>query len=111
MQSNLVWEGKIGQVPLRVEVPHAGKILADWESAQGRRQKICGSIEEFERAVLFQIVVASGQTDASGVKKVLEAVTIAEAERPAPARQEGPKRPGKPKVRRHRRSRTPPRRR
>lgn len=111
MPSDVVWEGKIGSIPLRVEVPHAGNIFAQWEAPQGQRQKLCKSVEEFERAVLFQLVVASGQTGTDSVKEVLEAVSIAEAERPAPVRAEAPKRRKKSRARRPRRSRVPPRRR
>jgi hypothetical protein len=110
MASDVVWEGKIGSVPLKVEVPHAERIVAEWESPQGRRQKSCSNIEEFERSVLFQIVIAAGETSSNIVKEVLEAVVMAQAERPAPVRQEAPRR-RKQKPRGHRRSRTPPRRR
>ena len=113
MGSDLVWEGKIGTVPLRVEVPHAGRINSEWELPDGRRQKSCTSAEEFERSVLFQVLVASGETDTGIAQEILQAVTIAETERPAPHR-EAPAKVTKKKKggpRRHRRSRTPPRRR
>jgi hypothetical protein len=111
VQSQLVWEGNIGSVPLRVEVPHAGRILAQWELPSGRREKVSKTVDEFERSVLFQIIVASGKTDTDAVQEVLGAVITAEAERPAPKRTEAQPQRRKPKVRRHRRSRTPPRRR
>jgi hypothetical protein len=99
-------------VPLRVEVPHAGRIIAQWELPSGRREKVSKTVDEFERSVLFQIIVASGKSDADEVQEVLGAVVTAEAERPAPkTRTEVQPQRRKPKVRPHRRSRMPPRRR
>jgi hypothetical protein len=109
MPSDVVWEGKIGSTPLRVEVAHAERIVAEWESAGGRRQKVSSSADEFEKTVLFQIMLSSG-AKSEDVQEVREKVTMAQAERPAPVR-EAPVRRKKPRPQHHRRSRTRSRRR
>ena len=106
----LIWQGKVGNTTLRVGVAHAARILAEWDLPQGSRQKVSSSLEEFERSVLFQLLLGAGETDTTATDEIVEAVKKAQAERPRPA--PAPERRRKsPKARRHRRSRTPPRRR
>jgi hypothetical protein len=107
----MVWQGKVGDIPLRVGVAHAGRIIAEWDLPQGSRQKIAESMEEFERTVLLQLLLTSGHSDASATDDVVAAVEKAQAERPRPAPSAPEKRRKNPKARLHRRSRRPPRRR
>ncbi len=108
---DVVWEGRIGSTPLRVSVPHAARIVAEWDTPGGSRHKVANSMEEFERAVLFQLLVTAGEGEAS-TEEVVAAVAKAQSERPAPVQDQTVQRRRKnPKVRQHRRSRTPPRRR
>ena len=109
--SEIVWQGKVGSIPLRVGVPHAGRIIAEWDSPQGSRQKVAESMEEFERTVLLQLLLSAGETDASATRDVIAAVEKAQAERPRPPVTPPEKRRKNPKARQHRRSRRPPRRR
>jgi hypothetical protein len=95
-QAEIVWQGRVGNIPLRVGVPHAGRIIA---------------MEEFERTVLLQLLLSSGETDTSSTKEVVAAVEKAQAERPRPAPAPQERRRKNPKARQHRRSRRPPRRR
>ena len=106
-----MWQGKVGNIPLRVGVPHAGRIIAEWDTPQGSRQKVAESMEEFERSVLLQLLLSSGHSDASATQEVVQAVQKAQAERPRPAVTAPEKRRKTPKARQHRRSRRPPRRR
>jgi hypothetical protein len=110
-QAEIVWQGTVGRIPLRVGVPHAGRIIAEWDTPQGARQKVAGTMEEFERTVLLQLLLSSGETDTSATEDVVAAVRKAQAERPAPAPVRAERRRKNPKVRQHRRSRRPPRRR
>jgi hypothetical protein len=110
-QAEIVWQGKVGNIPLRVGVPHAGRIIAEWDSPQGARSKVAESMEEFERTVLLQLLLSSGQSDASSTQEVVAAVEKAQAERPRPAPAPPERRRKNPKARQHRRSRRPPRRR
>jgi hypothetical protein len=109
-QSDVIWEGKIGTTPLRVGVPHSEMIIAEWDSSRGPRHKVSDSIEEFERAVLFQLLLEAGTGEDPATKDVLGAIQIAQAERPKPVAQPQRRRKN-PKARQHRRSRRPPRRR
>lgn len=106
----MVWQGKIGSIPLRVGVMHAERIIAEWDSPQGSRQKVSESVEEFERSVLLQLLLSSGEADTSSTKEVLDAVRKAQSERPRPTSIGTEKRRKSPKARQHRRSRRPPRR-
>ncbi len=105
----MVWQGKVGSVPLRVGVSHAERIVAEWDSPQGPRHKVAASVPEFERTVLFQLLLSAGQTDSSSTDEIIRAIEKAQGERPRPAPIE--KRRKNPKQRQHRRSRRPPRRR
>ncbi len=108
----IIWEGRIGSTPLRVGVPHSEAIIAEWDTPRGSRHKVSDSIEEFERAVLFQLLLGAGETDQSVTEEVIAAVEKAQAERPKKTSEaEAPRRRKNPKIRQHRRSRRPPRRR
>ena len=107
----MIWEGKIGSTLLRVGVPHAESIIAEWETPRGTRHKVTDSMEEFERAVLFQLLLAAGETGEDSTAEVKAAVAKAQAERPRRQPDSEPRRRKNPKVRQHRRSRRPPRRR
>ena len=107
----VVWEGKVGTIPLRVGVPHAGRIVSEWDSPQGSRQKVVESVAEFERSVLLQLLVSGGETDTGMTEDIIAAVEKAQAERPRAAPVNIEKRRKNPKARMHRRSRRPPRRR
>ncbi len=108
----VIWEGRIGSTPLRVGVPHSEAIIAEWDTPRGSRHKVSDSIEEFERAVLFQLLLGAGEADESVTREVIAAVEKARAERPKKVSEsDAPRRRKNPKVRQHRRSRRPPRRR
>ncbi len=105
----LIWQGKVGDIPLRVGVVHSERILAEWDTPQGSRSKVSESLQEFERSVLLQLLVSSGETDTAGTKEIIDAVAEAQAERPRPAPAAPERRRKNPKARMHRRSRRPPR--
>ncbi len=110
-QTDVIWEGKIGTTPLRVGVPHSECIIAEWDSPRGPRHKIADSLEEFERAVLFQLLLGA-DADENVTQEVVSAVQAAQEARPKPATDPSAQRRRKnPKQRQHRRSRRPPRRR
>ncbi|MFN2525324.1 MAG: hypothetical protein ABR505_03545, partial [Actinomycetota bacterium] len=82
---DVVWEGRIGSTSLRVSVPHAERIVAEWDSQGAARHKVASSMEEFERSVLFQLLISAGTGDEATTKEVVAAVAKAQSERPAPA--------------------------
>ena len=105
----LIWQGKIGKTSLRVGVSHAERIVAEWDSPTGTRHKVSSSVAEFERSVLFQLLLNAGATDDSSTKEVVTAIEQAQAQRPAPP--PAPRRRKNAKAKFHRRSRRAPRRR
>lgn len=109
-QHEVIWEGKIGTTLLRVGVPHSESIIAEWDTPRGPRSKVSDSMEEFERAVLFQLLLQAGEVDEASTAEVKAAVAQAQADRPKREPQDVRTRKN-PKVRPHRRSRRPPRRR
>ncbi|HYY44682.1 MAG TPA: hypothetical protein VE975_05775 [Actinomycetota bacterium] len=111
--NEVVWEGRVGETPLRVGVPHAGRIIAEWDTPQGSRFKVADSLEEFERSVLFQLLLSAGESGGTAATEdVTAAIIRAQEERPAPRTESTPRRRSKGgKARQHRRSRRPPRRR
>ncbi len=108
---DLIWEGRIAGTPLRVGVPHAGRIIAEWDLPEGSRHKVSDTIEEFERSVLFQLLLRGGETNENATQEVMAAIMVAQAERPTRVPESAQRRRKNPKVRQHRRSRRPPRRR
>ena len=111
-QSDVIWEGTIGNTRLRVGVPHSESIIAEWDSPRGPRHKVSDSLEEFERSVLFQVLLGAGEVAPDATSEVLAAVAKAQAERPKRTSGDSPPRRRKnPRARQHRRSRTQPRRR
>jgi hypothetical protein len=108
---DVIWEGRLGSTSLKVGVPHSDAIIAEWDTPRGPRHKVSDSVEEFERSVLFQILLA-GEADEKDTEEVVAAVRKAQAERPKRTPEGGaPRRRKNPRARQHRRSRTPPRRR
>ena len=83
---DVIWEGKIGDTTLRVGVPHAAMIISEWDSPRGSRHKVADSYEEFERAVLFQLLLGAGETDETATQEVaaIFVVVISRKRPPAP---------------------------
>src|SRR5688500_20184575 len=81
----LIWEGRIGGTPLRVGVPHAGRIIAEWDAPEGPRHKVSDSVEEFERAVLFQLLLREGITEEEATEEVITAIRVTMTDRPTRA--------------------------
>lgn len=107
-----VWEGRIAGTPLRVGVHHAERIIAEWDTPQGQRHKVASSLEEFERSVLFQLLLAGGENEATPeANDAIKAVAQAQIDRPKPVSDASARRRKGPRARRHRRSRRPPPRR
>jgi hypothetical protein len=87
-----VWEGSIGKTPLRVDVLPSGRIAATWRVAGSERRSVVESIEQFERTVLFQLMI-SAPPDQDGVASdVIAAVEKARVDLPDPATLPRPRR-------------------
>ena len=104
-----VWEGRIADTALRVEVQPSGRIVALWRAkGGGDRRVVVNTIEELERSVLFQLMITAPPEAATIPAQIEQAVNEARVGLPdpttiprAPRRKRPPRRPG-PRPRRRR---------
>jgi hypothetical protein len=87
-----VWEGSIGQIPLKVDVLPSGRIAATWRVAGSERRSVVQTIEQFERTVLFQLMIAAPPEDDSVASEVVAAVQKARVDLPDPSTLPRPRR-------------------
>jgi hypothetical protein len=100
-----VWQGRIGDVPLRVDMLPSGRIASSWAIRGNERRAVVDTIQQLEQRVLFQLLLGAGPGADSVAKDVIAAVergqeglpdpTKAPASRPRrkrPARRSGPPR-------------------
>jgi hypothetical protein len=108
-EARSVWEGRIGDTSLRVEVQSNGRIVAQWRAkAGGDRRVVVNTVEELERSVLFQLMITAPADQADIPGKIKQAVDQARVGLPdpttiprAPRRKRPPRRQG-PRPRRRR---------
>ena len=105
-----VWQGRIGDVPLRVDMLPSGRIAAAWAIKGNERRATVETIQQLEQRVLFQLLLGAGPGADQIAKEVVAAVeegqvglpdpTQAAASRPR--RKKAARRPGPPRSRRRR---------
>ncbi|MEX1046609.1 MAG: hypothetical protein WD757_04370 [Actinomycetota bacterium] len=83
--SRSVWEGKIGDVHLRVNVQSSGRIEAQWRKGNNDRRVVVNTIDELERSVLFQLMLTAGPGDTGTPGDIAQAVAKAKVGLPDPA--------------------------
>ena len=98
-----VWEGRIGDTLLTVQVHPSGRIAAQWRGKTGNeRRVVVNTVEELERSVLFQLMLTA-PADQSGVPaEIVQAVSQAKVGLPDPTqtpraprkKRRPPRRPG-----------------
>ncbi len=101
-QARPVWDGRIGDAPLRVEILSSGRVAAQWRAkGGGDRRVVVNTVEEFERNVLFQLMISAPQaqsTEAS--EEIVQAIREAKVGLPDPTtiprapKKKRPRRPG-----------------
>jgi hypothetical protein len=98
-----VWDGRIGDVSLKVEVQPSGRIAAAWRTRGGNdRRAVVNTIEELERSVLFQLMLTAPSSDVGLPDEIVRAVNEARIGLPDPTtapraprkRRRPPRRPG-----------------
>src|SRR5213076_2456666 len=103
-----VWQGRIGDAPLRVDMLPSGRIAATWNIRGNERRAVVDTIEQLQQRVLFQLMLGAGPAqDAIGLE-VARAIAAAQVDLPDPTqapavrRKKRTRRPGPPRSRRRR---------
>ena len=98
-----VWQGRIGDAPLRVDMLPSGRIAATWTIRGNERRAVVDTIAQLEQRVLFQLMLGAGPQQDTLAKDVARAIAEAQLDLPDPtqappgrarsARPAGPARP------------------
>ena len=93
-----VWQGKIGEVSLRVDMLPSGRIAASWWSRGNERRAVVETIQQLEQRVLFQLMLSAGPGSDTVAAEVIAAVREGQVGLPdptqAPSAPKRRKRPG-----------------
>ncbi|HYH27760.1 MAG TPA: hypothetical protein VEA19_03165 [Actinomycetota bacterium] len=73
-QARQVWQGAIGSAPLRVEILPSGRIAATWRIGGAERRSVVDTVEQFERSVLFQLMLNAPPKEDAVASEVLAAI-------------------------------------
>ena len=102
-----MWQGRIGEAPLRVDMLPSGRIFASWSIRGNERRAVVDTIQQLEQRVLFQLMLGAGPDSDKLAQEIVEAVRQGQEGLPDPTKAPPPqrtrRRPGGPP--RHRRSR------
>lgn len=106
---NTVWQGRIGDVPLRVDMLPSGRIFASWAVRGNERRAVMDSVQELEQRVLFQLMLGAGPQQDVVAREVVTAVRGGQVGLPDPTQAPPPvkrkkkdRRRGPPRSRRRR---------
>ncbi|MGH2573535.1 MAG: hypothetical protein ACRDGU_08670 [Actinomycetota bacterium] len=106
---NTVWQGRIGDVPLRVDMLPSGRIFASWAVRGNERRAVMDSVQELEQRVLFQLMLGAGPQQDAVAREVVAAVRGGQVGLPDPTQAPPPvkrkkkdRRRGPPRSRRRR---------
>jgi hypothetical protein len=107
-QGKTVWQGRFGDVPLRIDILPSGRIFATWSMRGNERRVVVDTIQQLEQRVLFQLMLGAGPGDDSIASQVASAVAQGKEGMPdpttaaPPVRRKRRSRPGPPRSRRRR---------
>jgi hypothetical protein len=79
-----VWQGRIGDVPLRVDMLPSGRIFSSWNIRGNERRAVVDTIQQLEQRVLFQLMLGAGPEQDSLARQVISAVQEAQIDLPDP---------------------------
>jgi hypothetical protein len=103
-----VWQGRIGDAPLRVDMLPSGRIAATWSVRGSERRAVVDTIQQLEQRVLFQLMLGAGPGQDTLAREVAIAVAEGSVDLPDPTqtprapRKKRARRPGPPRSRRRR---------
>src|SRR5436190_23859960 len=73
-QGRTVWQGRIGDAPLRVDMLPSGRIFATWNVRGNERRAVLDTIHRLEQRVLFQLMLGAGPGQDETARQVVSAV-------------------------------------
>jgi hypothetical protein len=104
-----VWQGRIGEAPLRIDMLPSGRIFASWSIRGNERRAVVDTIQQLEQRVLFQLMLGAGPGQDVVAREVLTAVRQGQTGLPDPTqapravkKKKGGRRSGPPRSRRRR---------
>jgi len=104
-----VWQGRIGEAPLRVDMLPSGRIAATWAVRGNERRAVVDTIQQLESRVLFQLMLGAGPEQDAIAQEVAAAIKEGQVGLPDPTqaptnvrRKKRPRRGGPPRSRRRR---------
>ncbi len=104
-----MWQGRIGEAPLRVDMLPSGRIFATWSVRGNERRAVVDTVQQLEQRVLFQLMLGAGPGQDAVAHQVVEAVEQGQEGLPDPTlaaaqvkRKKKPSRRGPPRSRRRR---------
>jgi hypothetical protein len=83
-QGKTVWQGRIGDVPLRVDMLPSGRIFSAWTVRGNERRAVVDSIQQLEQRVLFQLMLGAGPGQDVVAREVVSAVQQGQVGLPDP---------------------------
>lgn len=94
-----VWQGRIGDVSLRVDMLPSGRIASTWNSRGNERRAVVDTIQQLEQRVLFQLMLGAGPGEDVVAREVVASVQQGQVGLPdptqAPQQQKRKKRDGR----------------
>ncbi len=99
-QGKTVWQGRIGEVPLRVDMLPSGRIFAAWAVRGNERRAVVDTIQQLEQRVLFQLMLGAGPRDDAVARQIVSAVEQGQEGLPDPTTAAPPERRKKRNTRR-----------
>jgi hypothetical protein len=91
-QGKTVWQGRIGDVPLRVDMLPSGRIFASWAVRGNERRAVVDTIQQLEQRVLFQLMLGAGPGQDVVAREVVTAVQQGQVGLPDPTQAPPPQR-------------------
>jgi len=79
-----VWQGRIGDAPLRVDMLPSGRIFAAWTIRGNERRAVVDTIQQLEQRVLFQLMLGAGPGQDVVAREVVSAVQQGQVGLPDP---------------------------
>src|ERR671922_732201 len=87
-----VWQGRIGEAPLRVDMLPSGRIFASWAVRGNERRAVVDTIQQLEQRVLFQLMLGAGPGQDIVAREVVTAVQQGQVGLPDPTQAPPPQR-------------------